>query len=325
MSRIHVGVFRGGPSLEYEVSLASGASVIEHLSDEKYDILDILISKEGQWHARGMPVTPDKALQNIDVAFIALHGEYGEDGTIQKILEDYSIPYTGSGVFASSIAMDKGLAKKRLETVDCIKMPPHAVIHYEDVKDSLYNAAQKVFARFGPVYIVKPLHGGSSVGIAVANSVSDLPNALYEVFQTTDSVIVEQFIYGKEGTCGVIENLREEKIYGLPPIEIQVPKNRILFDYEAKYSGKTEEICPGNFSEKEKEQMQSAAKAVHETLELSHYSRSDFIVAPSGVYFLEVNTLPGLTPNSLLPKSLDAVGIAFPDFLDHLITLSLRT
>ncbi|QSH39535.1 D-alanine--D-alanine ligase [Candidatus Kaiserbacteria bacterium] len=324
MSRINVGVLRGGPSSEYEVSLASGNSVLQHLSEERYNAKDILISKTGQWHSRGLPVSPERALRDIDVAFIALHGEYGEDGEIQKILDAHNIPFTGSGVFGSAIAMDKGSTRKHVGNIDGIKMPGHVVLHKEEVTGTLAEAAQKVFSQFGPLYIVKPLRGGSSVGIATADSVSSLVGALKDVFAVTDAVIVEQFIKGREGTCGVIDNFREESVYCLPPVEIIVPNNKGVFDYEAKYDGLTEEVCPANFSGVEKELMQNAARQVHKTLGLNHYSRSDFIVAPSGIYFLEVNTLPGLTPSSLLPKSLDAVGVEFQDFLDHLLTLSLK-
>ncbi|MAJ97078.1 MAG: D-alanine--D-alanine ligase [Parcubacteria group bacterium] len=325
MSRINVGVLRGGPSSEYDVSLASGNAVLQHLSEERYNTRDILISKDGQWNSRGIPLSPERALRGIDVAFIALHGEYGEDGQIQKILDAYNIPYTGSGVFGSSVAMDKGSARKHVGNIAGVKMPCYFVLHREDVTGTLAEAAQKVFSQFGPLYIVKPLRGGSSVGIATADSVSSLVGALKDVFAVTDAVIVEQFIKGREGACGVIDDFREESLYTLPPVEIIVPNGKGLFDYESKYDGLTEEVCPANFSAAEKALMQKAAREVHKSLGLNHYSRSDFIIAPSGIYFLEVNTLPGLTPSSLLPKSLEAVGVEFPDFLDHLLTLSLKS
>jgi len=323
MARINVGVLRGGPSSEYDVSLSSGNAVLQFLNEEKYNTKDILISRTGDWHSRGIPTTPEKALRGLDVVFIALHGEYGEDGTVQRMLDAYGIPYTGSGVFSSSIAMDKGRTKTHIGALDGIKMPGHVVIQYEEAAESLQKAAQKVFSQFGPNYIVKPLRGGSSVGIKTANSVLTLQDALAEVFAVTDAVIVEQFVQGREATCGVVEGLRNEKMYRLPPVEIIVPVGKGLFDYNSKYDGLTEEVCPGNFSDAEKELMQTAAQKIHEVLGLGHYSRSDFIVAPSGIYFLEVNTLPGLTPASLLPKSLEAVGVTFPDFLDHLLTISL--
>ncbi|MBL4644368.1 MAG: D-alanine--D-alanine ligase [Candidatus Pacebacteria bacterium] len=323
MSRLHVGVLRGGPSSEYDVSLASGAAVLENLSEDKYDVTDILISRDGKWHSRGLPIPPERALQKLDVALIALHGEYGEDGSVQKILNAYNIAYAGSGVLGSTLAMNKGQAKTRVGTLDGVKMPGHVVLHLEDVQDSLQEAVQNVFSKFGPGYIVKPLRGGSSVGILVADSISALPDVLAEAFESTDSVIVEQFIQGREGTCGIVENLRNEQLYSLPPVEIIAPKTEGFWDYESKYDDEHELICPGNFTTAEKQIMQNAARSVHNTLGLRHYSRSDFIVAPSGIYFLEVNTLPGLTPTSLLPKSLESIGMTFPDFLDHLVELAL--
>ncbi len=327
MSRINVGVLRGGPSDEYDVSLVSGATVIESLPEETYNVKDILISREGEWFSRGMPTAPNRALQGIDVVFIALHGEYGEDGAVQRILDTYNVPYTGSGAFASAIAMNKGRTKKHVGAIPCTKMPPHAIIHYEDVKDSLQEAAQKVFAQFGPEYIIKPLRGGSSMGIFLVDSVSSLPDALDEAFQVTDAVIVEQFIQGKEATCGVVENMRDEKLYMLPAVEILYPSKKLVLDYESKYSNEPgiqmEKVCPGNFTSEEKDILQKAARHVHQSLGLRHYSRSDFIISPSGIYFLEVNTLPGLTESSLLPKSLDAVGISFSEFLEHLLSLAL--
>lgn len=326
MSRVHVGVLRGGPSREYEVSLSSGATVLENLPEDKYYAKDILISRDGQWFSRGLPVTPDRALKDLDVVFIALHGEYGEDGTVQKILETYGIPYTGSAAFSSAIAMDKAQTKNQLkEKIPGIKMPAHITLQREEIKDSFQSAAKRIFSQFGPSYIIKPRKGGSSVGIKVVHSIAELPNALSDVFQDVDAVIVEQFIKGREGTCGVIEKMRNEAVYSLPPVEIRLSKNDSgFFDYAAKYEGQTEELCPSNFTQQEKETIQNAARAIHQSLGLKHYSRSDFLVTPSGIYFLEVNTLPGLTPSSLMPKSFSAVGITLPEFLDHLLTIARK-
>ena len=136
--------------------------------------------------------------------------------------------------------------------------------------------------------------------------------------------MVEENIKGREATCGVVDKFRGNDFYSLLPIEIIKPEKSDFFDYEAKYCGGSQEICPGNFSRDEKEAIQELAVAAHKVLGLRHYSRSDFIISPGrGIYILEVNTLPGLTAESLLPKSLQAVGCSLPDFLDHLITLAL--
>lgn len=314
---INVAVLRGGPSSEYEVSLKSGSAVLTNLPSDKYNVYDILVSRDGDWHKRGLPMTPSKALQSIDVAFIAMHGEYGEDGTVQKILEDHNIPYTGSSVFASALAMDKARTMETLADLPNIKSQLSVTLHPEKVYD-VEKESQKLFTNFGPPYIIKPKQGGSSVGLKIVKTIREMPEALAESLKQ-GPVLIEQYIDGREATCGVLENLRGEKLYALPPVEIRIPSGKETFDYEAKYSGETEEICPGNFSQNEKDVMQNAAKEVHKRLNLRHYSRSDFIVTKDGIYFLEVNTLPGLTEASLLPKSVEAIGMSFAELLEHLI------
>jgi len=183
----------------------------------------------------------------------------------------------------------------------------------------------EVFKTHPAPYVVKPVGAGSSVGARVAETYKELVSAVDDVFDKGfNEVMIEELISGREGTCGVIENFRDEDCYALPPIEIIPPEKNKFFDYDAKYGGETQEICPGNFTSEEKNEMQRASKAIHEALGLSHYSRSDFIVSPRGLYALEVNTLPGLTPESLMPKAVDAVGLSFPDFLDHLVKLAHR-
>lgn len=318
--RTIVGVLRGGPSNEYDVSLKTGGSVLQHLPEQKYNVKDILIDKAGVWHHRGMPTEPARILPQVDVIFNALHGEYGEDGTVQKVLDMFGIPYTGSGGLSSAVAMNKHLAKQGLESYD-IKLPKHVVL---EVTDDLEDKIFEIFRKHPAPFVVKPLTGGSSVGVTIANGHDDLLKGVYSAFQHSKKVMIEEFIRGKEATCGVVENFRNEELYSLLPIEIVPPKKSDFFDYDAKYSGESEEICPGNFSVEEKEELQRLAKEIHETLRLKHYSRSDFIVSPEGIYFLEVNTLPGLTEESLIPKALEAIGCSFPEFLDHLVMLAYQ-
>jgi D-alanine-D-alanine ligase len=181
----------------------------------------------------------------------------------------------------------------------------------------------EIINSFAPPYIVKPSDLGSSVGLFLVRSTNELGNILQEAYKFSNTVLVEEYIKGREATCGVVENYRERDLYALLPVEIRPPAGKNLFDYDAKYSGQSEEICPGNFSPSEKAELERLAVLAHQALGLRHYSRSDFIVTPRGIYFLEVNTLPGLTTASLLPKSLAAVGFQYPDFLDHLINLAL--
>ena len=150
-------------------------------------------------------------------------------------------------------------------------------------------------------------------------SSQELPQALEKALQENGEVIVEKRIVGKEATVGILENFRNEKYYQFPAIEIVPPENASFFSADVKYTGETQEICPGRFHDSEKEALLKAAKEVHELLGLRQYSRSDFIVAEDGVYFLEVNTLPGLTPNSLFPKAMDAVGSSYNELVAHLV------
>ncbi len=318
MSKLNVAVLRGGPSSEYDVSLKTGSSVLKNMP-EKYKTHDILISKDGIWHRDGMERSPERALAHIDVVFNALHGQYGEDGKVQKLLDNLGIPYTGSGAMASSVGMNKVLSKKIFEREN-IKTP-----FYKTVKasDNIEDVVAYAFKNFFLPFIVKPASAGSSVGVTLVKNFQQLDDAILNAFQHSDTVIMEEYIRGREATCGVVENFRNEKIYSLLPIEIIHPKEHDFFNYDAKYGGKTQEICPANFSPDEKAEIQRLACQAHKALGLRHYSRSDFIVTPRrGVYILESNTLPGLTEQSLLPKSLEAIGCVFSDFLDHLIMLA---
>lgn len=321
MMKKKVGVLRGGPSSEYEVSLKSGHSVLKHLP-EKYTTKDIFISKDGLWHMDGIVRPPEKILNSVDVIFNALHGEYGEDGQVQQLLQSHKIPFTGSDALASAFAMNKHLTKKAVEAQG-IKTPNYFLIKAN--LESPHEIARRIFNTFGPPYVVKPVGLGSSVGVSIVRTIHDLPNVLEHSLSFTPTVLIEECILGKEATCGVIDQFRGESAYALLPIEIRFPKNFSFFDYQAKYSGLSEEICPGNFTREEKEIIQGIATDVHRLLGLRHYSRSDFIVSPRrGIYFLEVNTLPGLTSESLMPKALSAVGTNLSDFFDHVVTLAMN-
>jgi D-alanine-D-alanine ligase len=320
MSKKKVGVLRGGPSSEYEVSLKSGKSVLDNLSN-KYEVLDIFISKDGVWHYQGVPIKPVDIFKKVDVIFNALHGAYGEDGTVQKILDQFSIPYTGSTALASAIGMNKVLSKKIYKNNN-LKTPLHLTI---SKKNNNSSEIIKIFKSFPMPAIVKPVSGGSSVGTAIAKTLLELESAIDDALQYSDQALIEEFISGREATCGVVDNFRNELNYSLLPVEIRKPTDSAFFDYNAKYGGKSEEICPGNFTAVEKEMIQKIAKEAHKVLGLRHYSRSDFIIHPKrGIYILETNTLPGLTSESLLPKSLQAVGCSLSDFFDHLIKLALE-
>jgi len=315
-----VAVVRGGPSEEHDVSMRTGDSVISALKNSEFVVSDIVVSRAGEWLQHGRVWDPIQILQSVDVVFIALHGAYGEDGKIQRYLDTHSIPYTGSKAYPSSVAFNKALTKDYLNRHD-IKLAPHLYAAKENISDP-FKFAEATSGVFDGPFVIKPVTGGSSVGIVIAKNTTELALALEKLFQTYDNLLVEKRIIGKEATIGVINNFREKLIYTLPPVEI-IPKTE-FFDYQAKYDGTTMEVCPGCFSSEEKSALAQAATLVHNELGLSQYSRSDFIVAADGVYFLEVNTLPGLTTESLFPKALEAVGVSYSGFVQHLLLDTLR-
>lgn len=319
MSKIRVGVLRGGPSNEYDVSLKTGATVLAQLPQEKYDPIDVFIDRQGTWHMRGRPLYPEEALEQVDVAFNAMHGSYGEDGQVQHLLEQLAIPYTGSSSLASAIGMNKLISKEKAKGAG-VKIAYHIVLTPERPSETI---ASDVFRSFPLPWVVKPVTSGSSVGVTVAHTFAELVEGIENAFRHSEKIFIEDFVRGREATVGVVENFRNEEVYALPPVEIIPAPEHSFFNFEAKYAGQSQEICPGNFSLQEKRELERLAKLVHKELGLRHYSRSDFIVNPTGIYFLEVNTLPGLTQTSLLPKSVHAVGSDLPQFLDHIVTLAL--
>lgn len=323
MSKIRVGVLRGGPSSEYEVSLKTGHTILQSLQDQ-YEPHDIFIDRTGAWHHGGVAIQPPEALKRVDVIFNALHGEYGEDGKVQRLLETFGVPYTGSASLPSAIAMNKAMTKESLKDLP-IRMARHVVIDAEEnpnVEDQIIY----IFRTFPQPSVVKPMSLGSSVGVTIARSFPSFFEAVQSALKLSNKVMVEEYIPGREATCGVVDNFRGSTLYALFPIEITPPKDTDFYDYDAKYQSEdTRYICPGNFSHAEKQEMQEMAKQVHAALGLRHYSRSDFIVHPRrGIYFLEVNTLPGMTDHSLVPKALGAAGCSLPDFIHHVLTLALE-
>lgn len=316
-----VGVLRGGPSREHDVSLKTGAAIITNLPSERYVARDIYIDKKGVWHDRGKVTVPERVLLQIDVALIGLHGEYGEDGEVQRLLERFGVPYAGTDAYGSHLSMHKLMSKMRAREAGLLTPEFRHIERGEDSEAAVHDAIRS----FHQPVIVKPVGWGSSVGVSVVAGYAPVLSAVQMLFaEGAPSVLIEEYVRGKEATVGVVEQLRGESLYSLPPIEI-IPPSGDFFSYEAKYSGATREICPGNFSRVDSEELQRLARVMHRLLGLRHYSRSDFIVAPKGVYYLETNTLPGLTAESLMPKALASVGVAFPDFLSHLVMLARET
>ena len=319
MQRTQVGVIRGGIGSEYEVSLETGRNILKHIPQDKYRVFDILVTKDGKWQMNGFPITLEKLSKNIDVIFNALHGEYGEDGKIQREFEQFGVPYTGSGVFASAISINKALAKYYFSQAG-IKTPQCAIVKNSD---NVENSVHRVFKKISSPYVVKPISLGSSIGISVVKDFSNLLAAVEKELRYSEMVLVEEYISGREITCGVIDGMGQNKSYAIFPVEIVTPEGSEFFDYSAKYSGETLEVCPANLLPNTTKRIQDLAVRAHKALGLRHYSRSDFILSKHGLYILETNSLPGLTEKSLFTKVLKTAGLELPEFLDYILTLAL--
>lgn len=321
-SKIRVAVLRGGPSSEYDVSLKTGATVISHLP-EKYHALDVFIDSEGVWHLQGMEQTPEKILGKVDAVWNALHGEYGEDGALQHLLEMYAVPFSGARRLPSALSQNKFLAKRVAESQG-IKTPYYRVLRLNEI-GSLTTLANELYRSFPQPSIVKPTSKGSSIGVSVAQTPDELKSALALAFAISEAVLIEEYIKGREAICGVIEHFRESALYPLIPIEVELPKGSRFLDREEKDRGTSCYHCPGRFSADEKSKLQVLAQKIHRLLGLRHYSLSEFIVHPRrGIFFIETDALPDLHEHtSPYLKSVRSVGSDTSHFLNHILTLAL--
>jgi D-alanine-D-alanine ligase len=256
----------------------------------------------------------------IDVAFLALHGKYGEDGTIQGFLELTGTPYTGSGVLASALAMDKVMAK-RILAAEGIPVPKgtHAT------RGEMARQSEAVLRRAHALVpaFVKPSKQGSSVGMSMVDSAARMEAAIHMALDHDDEALIEEHVQGKEITVAVLGVPGTSEVEALPVVEI-VPR-RPFFDYQAKYDpDQCDEICPARISAEQTEAAQALAVRAHRSLSCRGYSRTDIILGPQGPVVLEVNTLPGMTMNSLLPKAAAAAGIPFGELLHRIVILALE-
>ena len=303
--KTRVALLVGGPSSEHEVSIESGKVVHAHLDREKYTVTPILIDKQGNW-----PVDPDHVAKTSDVAFVAMHGEYGEDGQVQEILRDIKLPHTGSDVMASSLAMNKVLADRVLRTHG-INIPKSHIVDLRDLPHIDHS-------KYELPAVVKPTDRGSSVGVSVVRRTKDLQDALDKAFAYSTRAMIQEYIHGRELTCSVIDD-GIGNVFPLPVTEI-VPGAH-FFDYNSKYTkGASDEITPARISEDLSGTVQAIALKAHEAIGASGFSRTDMILSDEGdIYVLELNTIPGLTETSLLPQAAIAHGMSLPELFDRLI------
>jgi len=352
--RMNVAVLMGGPTPEHEVSIQTGRIVANALDRSRYNVKPVEITRSGEWRipagylpADGPPLplepgsrvdmVPEEALPParassslacaadgpVDVVFIAMHGPYGEDGTVQGMLEVLGIPYTGSGVLASALAMHKVRTGQVLRHYGLV-MPACCCLSRGRFQQDPSSCVAQALGRPGVPCVVKPVSQGSSVATTICHAREELAAALELAFQVDTEVMVEECIEGTELTCGVVERPDGTGNLALPLIEI-VPKTSAFFDYEAKYTpGATDEICPARVPDDVAAEVQRQSLTAHETLGCSGFSRSDFILRDGRLYFLEINTIPGMTQTSLLPQAAAKAGVGFPTLLDNAIQCALR-
>ncbi len=307
--RIHIALLAGGRSGEREVSLKGAAQVEKALDHDKFTV------------KRYDPATDLASLAqeapSIDVAFILLHGLYGEDGTVQGYLDLLGIPYQGSGVLGSAMAMDKNIAK--------IMYRQHGlpVAEWEMACPGDILAPARLLDNLHLPLVIKPVRAGSSLGMSIASTVEELAAGIKIAYEHDSQVMVEQLIKGREITGGVLGN---DTLHALPLVEVIPNEEFLFFDYTAKYQpGAAKELCPAPISEELTEKAQQLALSAHRALQLSGYSRTDMILTEQGeIYILETNTIPGMTPTSLLPQAAAAYGLDFPALLEKLIELALE-
>ncbi len=305
---MRVAVLKGGRSLERGVSLRSGARVEDALQRLGHEVLPIEAdgSLVGQL-TEGRP----------DVAFVAMHGPGGEDGTAQELLEILGIPFTGPGVAACARCIDKVLAKHELRAAG---VPTPDWFAFNETAFRELGAADALGAleeRLGFPLVVKPSRGGSSLGIKFAENWFDVPEALVSAFSYDDRVLLERFVGGRELAVSVVGD------EALPVVEA-IPQEGDAYDFEARYEiGRTSFVCPAELSAEEASAVTDAAQAAYETLGCSGFSRVDLILAADGPQVLEVNAIPGLTDTSLLPQAAEAAGMSFERLVERILDLAL--
>lgn len=307
---INVAVVYGGKSKEREVSLKSGKGIAKALINKGCKVREIDYTSK-DFIAE---------LEGIDIVYIALHGKYGEDGRIQGLLDILDIPYVGSGVLASALAMNKAKAKRIFQYAG-IRVAKEFLIQKENDIPSMINQIEQ---NLGYPVVVKPNQEGSTIGLSIVDNKGDLKKAIEDAFSYDDQILIEEFIDGTEVTIGVLET--EDSIQALPVIEI-VPKKNKYYDYESKYAlGGSDHIIPARISKETEEQVKKWAIEAHQQLGCETLSRVDFIIPRDGSFpvILEVNTLPGMTETSLYPDAAKAIGLSYEDMIHQFIQITLN-
>ena len=329
----NIAVIYGSDSSEWEVSVRSGEFTASQIDGTKYNVFEVF-ARFGDWSLKAYringearqevpqgSVIVDKTEFSIlldgekikfDYAYIMQHGTPGENGLMQGYLEMLGIPHSGCNAFVSAITFDKFSCKNYLKDVDFVKCADDIFLRKGEIPEGL---AQKAVEKLGLPMFVKPTDGGSSFGVTKVKSLADFDKAVDYAFSEGNMLIAEAAIVGRELTCAVYNDGKEN--VALPVIEILTDNE--FFDYEAKYNGHSKEVCPAHIPDSLKDEIQETSKKIYAHLGCSGLVRVDYICASDGLYFLEVNTIPGMTAASLVPQMVRAAGLSMTDFLTSII------
>ncbi|WP_010650711.1 D-alanine--D-alanine ligase [Oceanobacillus massiliensis] len=306
-----IAVLYGGISGEREVSLSSGQGIINALKDKGHEVLGIDFNPNDLSNIVNL---------NVDLVYIGLHGKFGEDGRIQGLLDMLGLPYVGSGVLASALAMDKAKAKQvfKMNDIPLAKSEVYAVTPANNTE----QIAEKISQAFQPPFVIKPNKEGSTLGLTIVRDAEQIADAVHNAAASDDTILVEEFIKGRELTVAVMGQKGEEE--ALPIIEI-IPRNG-FYDYESKYApGGSEHIVPAVIDEETTSKIKSYAVLAHQSLGCEVYSRVDFILTEENLpVILEVNTLPGMTPTSLFPDAAKSIGIDYGEMIEKFVSLTME-
>ena len=330
----NIAVIYGSDSSEWEVSCRSGEFTASRVDGSKFNVYEIF-ARYGKWslaayrkkNSMRVVIPEDQRPQidktdfsvmigeskvKFDYAYIMQHGTPGENGLMQGYLEMLGVPHSGCNAFVSAITFDKFSCKSYLKDVDFVKCADDIFLRKGEPVEGL---AQKAVEKLGLPMFVKPTDGGSSFGVTKVKSVEDFDKAVEYAFSEGNMLIAEAAIVGRELTCAVYYNGKEN--VALPVIEILTENE--FFDYEAKYNGHSKEVCPAQIPDSLREEIQETSKKIYAHLGCAGLVRVDYICAEDGLYFLEVNTIPGMTSASLVPQMVRAAGLSMTDFLTTII------
>ncbi|MEW6116258.1 MAG: D-alanine--D-alanine ligase [Nitrospirota bacterium] len=310
ITKQRIGVLAGGTSAEREVSLKSGSAIYKALRERNYDVVLIDAAED---------LCAALKKERIEIAVLALHGGFGENGAVQGLLEVMGIPYTGSGILASALAMDKE-ASKKIFLYHEIPVPSFIVINRAQAGagDRINVQVVTTLVDFPLPWVVKPVTEGSSIGVSIVKNDTELEDALKDAFSYGSRIIIEEYIKGREIQIGI---LNDRALGG-----VEVRPSREFYSYEAKYTpGLTQYILPPEIDASAYETLKAMAARAHQALGCKGATRVDFILdASNNPYILEVNTIPGMTETSLLPKIAQLAGLEFPDLIEEILRLTVE-